>query len=133
MRHFLLSLLVVLLVTVTLSRCGADADTFANRKAVAVELLKADCHGLGNAVIEYVKEKGDLEGDGIWAKIGDVAARFLVKRECDCLSEAVAGKLASHYTLAELKALEGKPLSDMTKLPEALIESYSEIVSCVKL
>lgn len=132
MKKFTAALLISVVLIAAFPRCSGSADTFKNRKELARELLESDCKGLGRLVVEYVKEQADIKGDNLASKAGEVAMRYLINRECECLAETISDKLASEYTLAELEALEGKPLSEITKLPQAMLKAHSGILDCVK-
>jgi hypothetical protein len=123
---------VILLAAVLLlfANCGS-VDTHANRKEKAQAILRNDCSGLCNAMVDYLKTQASIETDTWYEKAGETAIKFAVGMECNCLSEKLAEAMADKYSLAEINAMEGKSINEITQLPAVLISAAPQLKKCI--
>lgn len=124
------ALILLAAVALLFVNCGS-VDTQANRKEKAQTILRNDCSGLCDAMVDYLKSKASIETDTWYEKAGETAVKFAVGMECDCMSEKLATAMADKFTLAEINAMEGKNITEITELPALLLSAAPQLKECI--
>jgi hypothetical protein len=124
------SLILLAAVILLFVNCGS-VDTHENRRDKAKEILRKDCTGLCNMMVEYLKNKASIETDTWYEKAGEGAVRFAVGMECGCMSDKLAEVMADKFTLAEINAMEGKDIKDIDGLPGVLLTALPDLKDCI--
>ncbi len=110
--------------------CGS-VDTHENRMEKAKTILRKDCSGLCNTMVDYLKTQASIETDTWYEKAGETAVKFAVGMECGCMSDKLAAVMADKFTLAEINAMEGKNIKDIDGLPGVLLTALPELKECI--
>lgn len=124
------SLILLAAVALLFANCGS-VDTPENRREKAKTILRSDCNGLCNAMVDYLKSQASIETDTWYEKAGETAVKFAVGMECNCMSDKLANVMADKFTLAEINAMEGKNIKDIDGLPGVLLTALPDLKECI--